>query len=190
MIERLPSIVGRLTASSLANPWKYLGAGLALALAGGLLASRLEIRSSFAELLPSDVPSVQLVNELIRRVGGDGTVLVMVEAIDGEKDLPRAEAMAKVLANDYLALGSDVIRSVEWSMKPIEAWFADHWPMFAPLKDLEKARDSIREEKARAKQHVLDLGLEDEAPEPSSSRRASMPTRPAQKSRIPARSAC
>ena len=172
MIERLPSIVGRLTASSLANPWKYLGAGLALALAGGLLASRLEIRSSFAELLPSDVPSVQLVNELIRRVGGDGTVLVMVEAIDGEKDLPRAEAMAKVLANDYLALGSDVIRSVEWSMKPIEAWFADHWPMFAPLKDLEKARDSIREEKARAKQHVLDLGLEDEAPEPSSSRRA------------------
>ncbi len=166
-----PSLVDRITAASLANPWKYLAAALALALAGGLLASRLEIRSSFAELLPSDVPSVRLLHELVRRVGGDGTVLVMVEAVNGPQDLPHAEAMAEVLARDYLALDGEVIRSAEWNLKPVEAWFADHWPMFAPLEDLVKARDAIRQEKARAKQRMLDLGLDDEEPEPSPLRR-------------------
>jgi uncharacterized protein len=168
--KNAPPFIDRITASSLAHPWSYLGAGLALALAGGLLASRLEVRSSFAELLPADVPSVRLLHELVRRVGGDGTVLVMVEAIDGPQDLPRAEAMAQKLAGDYLAYGPGDIRSVEWSMAPIQAWFADHWPMFVPLEDLEKARDTLREEKARAKQRILDLGLEEDEPDVSALR--------------------
>jgi predicted RND superfamily exporter protein len=167
MTEHRAPFIDRLTASSLARPWRFLGGALLLALAGGLLASHLEIRSSFAELLPSDVPSVRLLNELVRRVGGDGTVLVMVEAVDGPQGLPRAEAMAEILAFDYLKLGGDVIRSVEWNEKPIESWFADHWPMFVPLDDLVKARDAIREAKARAKQRMLDLGLDDEEPAPA-----------------------
>jgi uncharacterized protein len=156
------SLIDRITASSLAHPWRFLAAALGLALGGGLLASRLEIRSSFAELLPSDVPSVRLLRELVRRVGGDGTVLVMVEAIDGPQDLEKAEAMTQLLARDYLALGSDVIRSVEWNMKPIEAWYADHWPMFVPLADLEKALQALKEAKAKAKQRLFDLGIEEE----------------------------
>ena len=163
MLERhASSFIDRLTSASLRHPWKFVAVALALALAGGGLASRLEVRSSFAELLPSDMPSVRLLHELIRRVGGDGTVLVMVEAEDGPEGLPRAEAMAQVLARDYLALGRDVIRSVEWSMKPIEDWFGDHWPMFIPLRDLEQARDAVKGAKARGKQRLLDLGLEDD----------------------------
>ena len=166
MLERpASSLIDRITSASLRHPWKFLATALALALAGGGLASRLEVRSSFAELLPSDMPSVRLLHELIRRVGGDGTVLVMVEAEDGPEGLPRAEAMAQVLARDYLALGGDLIRSVEWTMKPIEAWYADHWPMFIPLRDLEQARDAVKTAKARGKQRLLDLGLEDEAPQ-------------------------
>lgn len=159
-----PLLIDRLTASSLRHPWLYLAVALALAVSSGLLASRLEVRSSFAELLPSDVPSVRLLHDLVRRVGGDGTVLVMVEAVAGPQDLGRAEAMAKALADDYLAYGPGVIRSVEWSMKPVESWFGDHWPMFVPLQDLQKARDALREEKARAKARLLDLGLEDAPP--------------------------
>jgi len=155
-------LIERITASSLRHPGKFLGASLALALAGGLLASRLEVRSSFAELLPRDVPSVQLLHELIRRVGGDGTVLVMVEALEGERDLPRAEAMAHTLAREYLALGPDVIRAVEWNVKPIAAWYGDHWPMFAPLGDLEKAERLLADAKRKAKSRMLDLGLDDE----------------------------
>jgi uncharacterized protein len=167
MLERqASSLIDRITAASLHHPWKFLATALTLALAGGGLASRLEVRSSFAELLPSDMPSVRLLHELIRRVGGDGTVLVMVEAEDGPEGLPRAQAMAQVLARDYLALGGDVIRSVEWTMKPIEAWFADHWPMFLPLRELEQARDALKGAKARGKQRLLDLGLEDEGDGP------------------------
>ena len=58
------------------------------------LASGLEIRSSFQELLPEDVPSVREIKQLIQRVGGDGTVLVVVESMDGPSGLPKAEALA------------------------------------------------------------------------------------------------
>ncbi|GEJ58121.1 efflux RND transporter permease subunit [Anaeromyxobacter diazotrophicus] len=167
-----PPLLDRLTASSLRHPWLYLGTALALAVGSGLLASRLEVRSSFAELLPSDVPSVRLLHDLVRRVGGDGTVLVMVEAVAGPQDLARAEAMGKLLADDYLAYGPGVIRSVEWSMKPVESWFGDHWPMFVPLEDLQRARDALRQEKARAKARLLDLGLDDAPPEPVRALRA------------------
>jgi predicted RND superfamily exporter protein len=170
LIDRRTTFVSRLTAASFANPWKIVGVAAVVAVVGAFLASHLEIRSSFAELLPSDKPSVRLVNELIRRVGGDGTVLVMIEAVDGPQDLPRAEAIAPVLARDYRALGPEVIRSVEWNLGTVERWYVDHWPMFVSLEDLRDAAARIHEEKAKAKSNALDLGLgeEDGGPEPAS----------------------
>ena len=69
------------------------------------LASGLEIRSSFEELLPSDVPSVVHVKELVRRVGGDGTVLVSIEALRAEDGLAHAEALALRILADRLEHG-------------------------------------------------------------------------------------
>jgi predicted RND superfamily exporter protein len=138
------------------------------AVASAWLASGLEIRSSFEELLPTNVPSVAQVKELIRRVGGDGTVLVNVEMLDPLEGLTVAEAIAEKLAKEYLAFGPSVIRTVEWNMRPIEAWYADHWPLFASLEDLQKARDTLKSEiaKAKARANPLLLHLEDEEPKP------------------------
>jgi hypothetical protein len=137
---------------------------LVLAGAGGWLAAGLDIRSSFEELLPSDLPSVAEIRELVRRVGGDGTVLVQVEALAGPDQLPAAEALAVRLASEYQALGPSVIRSVEVSLRPVERWYADHWPLFASLADLTQARDQLRAAIARGKSQVLSLGIGDEPP--------------------------
>ena len=163
-----PSLVFRLTAASLRHWRGFLAAAFALAAVGAALASRLEIRSSFEELLPTDVPSVRHAKELARRVGGDGTVIVQVEALDGPQGLPGAEALALRLADEYRGLGAGVVRSVESSLKPIERWYADHWPLFLSTGDLRKARDelvaAIGKAKARANP-MLNIGGPEEGEE-------------------------
>jgi predicted RND superfamily exporter protein len=162
-------LIERTTEAALRSPGRFLLVAGLLAAISIWLASGLEVRSSFEELLPSDVPSVAHVKELIRRVGGDGTVLVVIEMLDPLHGLAPAEELATKLAREFLGLGPGTIRSLEWNMKPIQAWYADHWPMFVSFVDLEKARDTIRAEVAKAKVRAnpLDLHLEDE-PEPPS----------------------
>ena len=152
------------TELGLRHPWRVLGAASVVTALSVWLASGLEIRSSFEELLPSDVPSVVHVKELVRRVGGDGTVLVSIEALQGDEGLAHAEALAKELAHDFLAMGPLTIRSVEWNMGSVQHWYSDHWPMFLSLDELEKARDALRTyvAKAKAKANPLLLHLDDE----------------------------
>src|SRR5438105_3299267 len=132
------------------------------------LASGLEIRSSFQELLPSDLPSVKLIQEMVKRVGGDGTVFVNVEALDGPPDLPKAEALAPKLAQDFLAMGSDQIRAVDWHVTRVENWYEEHWPLFVPLQDLQRARDAIRDEirKRTLEVNPFAIELDEEQPPP------------------------
>lgn len=184
--------IERITDEALRVPGRFLLAAGVLAAISIWLASGLEVRSSFEELLPSDVPSVAHVKELIRRVGGDGTVLVVVEMMDALQGLGPAEELATKLAQEYLAMGPGTIRSVEWNVKPIEAWYADHWPMFLSFADLEKARDTLRTEvsKAKARANPLNLKLEDEPSSPSLSPEAVPwldPARPLPREQVEAR---
>ena len=155
-----------MTSAALDRPWLFLLAALVLTGLSIERATHLEVRSSFEELLPVDVPSVKQIKELARRVGGDGTVLVLVEALDGTQGLKAAERLADVLSRDFLALGPKEIRSVEGSMAPTRDWFEDHWPLFAPLPDLVKARDSVRDQvrKAKVAANPLAVSLDDEEP--------------------------
>lgn len=136
-------LVSRLTAASLRR-WRVFLACAVVATGASLwLASHLQVRSSFEELLPEDVPSVRHAKELAQRVGGDGTILVMVESLDGPGGLKRAEAMASKLTEDFRALRPGVIRAVESDVRPVERWYSDHWPMFLPLDTLRKAQGDL-----------------------------------------------
>jgi uncharacterized protein len=158
--------IAGITRASLGHPTLFLAGATLLFALSCVLTFRLfgDIRSSFQELLPADMPSVRQIQELVRRVGGDGSVLVVVESLDGPSRLPRAEALARTLVDDYLRLGPDVIRSIEWNVRDTEAWYADHWPLFLPLSRLTEARDAlaraVAEQKRRA--NPLGLGLDEE----------------------------
>ena len=152
----------------MARPFLFLGVSLLLAGASVWAASHLEIRSDLRELLPDDFPSVREVKDLIQRVGGDGTVLVVVESSDGPSGLKSAEVAASQLASDFLALGPSEIRSVESNVRQVEAWYEDHWPLFVGVPELEKARDTLREEikKRKAEANPLAMELDDDQPAP------------------------
>lgn len=158
--------VVRLTELALARPWHFLAVGALLTAVSTWLALGLEIRSSFEELLPPNLPSVVHVKELVQRVGGDGAVLVTVETSEPGANLDGAKVLATQLAREYLELGPSVIRSVESNLGPVETWYADHWPLFASLDELKKADQdfamAVSEAKARA--NPLLLHLEDEEP--------------------------
>jgi uncharacterized protein len=161
--------IARVTTFSIGRPFLTLSGAAVLAAVSVWLASGLEIRSSFQELLPKDLPSVRLIQELVKRVGGDGTVFVNVEALDGPPGLPACEALAPKLAQDFLAMGPDQIRAVDWSVRGIEDWYLEHWPLLVPIEDLRRARDAVHEEIRRRiiEANPLALQLDDEdAPPP------------------------
>ncbi|MGZ6123806.1 MAG: hypothetical protein ACXWLR_02545, partial [Myxococcales bacterium] len=93
-----------MTRAGLERPLPLLLVAAAVVAVSIKLASGLEIRSSFQELLPEDVPSVREIKQLIQRVGGDGTVLVVVESLEGASGLKKAEAFATVLSRELLAM--------------------------------------------------------------------------------------
>src|SRR5438445_4631070 len=159
-------IIARVTTFSIARPFRTLGAAAAVAAVSVWLASGLEIRSSFQELLPSALPSGKLIQEMVKRVGGDGTVFVNIEALDGPQDLPKAEALAPKLAHDFLAMGPEQIRAVDWQVAPVEKWYEEHWPLFVPVEDLQRARDAIREEirKRTIEANPFAIELDEEQP--------------------------
>jgi uncharacterized protein len=149
----------RMTRASLRRPAIFLIVAAALFAGSVRLAMGLEVRSSFEELLPSDVPSAVNVKELVRRVGGDGTVFVDIEALEGGS-LAAAETLAPKLTADFLAMGPDSIRSVESNVLPTRAYFSEHWPLFVPTDDLQKALDGIQ--KRLDEQDPFALGLDDD----------------------------
>src|SRR4051812_16951329 len=155
-----------MTEAAVARPGLFLLVSAILAGVSVWAASHLEIRSDLKELLPSDLPSVREVQKLIQRVGGDGTVLVVVQSLDGPSGLKNAESVAPELAREFAALGPSVIRSVEANVRPVQSWAENHWPLFVPLDDLRKARDTVREEIRRRKisANPLAVDLDDEEP--------------------------
>ena len=161
-------LLARVTKHTIAHPFRTVAIASAVAAVAVWLASGLEIRSSFQELLPSDLPSVKLIQEMVKRVGGDGTVFVNVEALDGPPDLPKAEALAPKLAQDFLAMGPDQIRAVDWHVTRVENWYEEHWPLFVPLQDLQRARDAIRDEirKRTLEVNPFAIELDEEQPPP------------------------
>jgi predicted RND superfamily exporter protein len=161
-------LISRVTRAAVDHPGRFLLAALLLTAVSVKIATGLELRSSFAELLPEDVPSVHEIKEMGKRVGGDGTILVLIQSLKGPEGLKRCEALGDALAKEILGLGPAQIRSVQSKMTPVQSWFENHWPLFLPLDDLKKARDSVRDEikKERAKANPLALD-DDEASGPA-----------------------
>src|SRR3989442_1118809 len=99
------------TRAAVRHPWRVLAAAAVLTAGATALATRLEIRSSFEELLPKDLPSVTQIRELSRRVGGDGNVLVNVESLEGPAGLFPAQPLGKGLGPALPAVDGEPGRS-------------------------------------------------------------------------------
>lgn len=100
MLDRLFTYLKPAVRRLAARPLPVLAAGLILAVAGFLLASRLRIDNDLARLIPESYPSVQALQELREQVGGEHEATVAVRSPSFEANLrfardlvPRALAL-------------------------------------------------------------------------------------------------
>jgi hypothetical protein len=145
------------------NRWPIVLASIAIAVAAGLVASRIAIRADFSYLLPQSMRSVQDLRAIEKRARVIGTAMVAVES-----DHPDSRRRAAVMARDRaLALGPGMIASITFDER-VERQYAwtNRW-LFASLPDLEAARDALRRELDHAKlaANPLFVSLDDSPPD-------------------------
>jgi predicted RND superfamily exporter protein len=145
--------------------WRRHGVILALAalftLGFAALATRLELRTNVAELLPSKDPAVEELHRLGTRIGGTSVLQIAVESPDRDANLKLAAALTARLR----ALGPDVIQMATFDVRGEKKFFVDHRWIYASLGDLEALRDALRAE-IRKRKNPLYVDVLDDTESP------------------------
>lgn len=123
-------------------------------------ATRLDLRSDFIELLPTDSPSVQNLEHLKERVASYATLTVAIES----PDLKASQRFADDLVARLRTFPYDRIRFVDYNLNELTEFYKKNKWLYADLADLRDFRDRLRqriEEETRAS--VVEW-LDDEPP--------------------------
>lgn len=158
--ERLLAISRRYVDWLAPRATAVLVVSLLLTVAGGGLASRLQVRGSFADLLPPDRPSVKALDEVQARIEVLGSLYVAVEHAEESK---RKEAIAFV-TQALRELEGGLIGAVESDPLPTASYLWNNRFLFVSTEDLQKALDRLPEyiEERRKKANPLLLDFEEE----------------------------
>lgn len=125
------------------------------------LASGLELRSSFGELLPDDKPSVIELRRVNQRLPSASTLTVVGES----HDTALLKRFVDEMAPKLRALPRDRVTAVDAGPREAQRFFEANKHLYAPLKDIEKLHEEVLTsyDEAVAKEAGFDLGLDDEA---------------------------
>ncbi|NUO53547.1 MAG: MMPL family transporter, partial [Polyangiaceae bacterium] len=94
-IHAWATLLERLAGATVRRPWAFVAVALLSFLPAAWLASKLELKSSFIDLLSVDDPEVQDLNLVLKKTGGLGFSTIAIAA----KDRPKAEALAVEMAS-------------------------------------------------------------------------------------------
>jgi hypothetical protein len=138
---------------TLARPWRVVLAFSLLALGAMLLASRLEFRGSFVELLPRETQEVQDLTRVAQKAGGDGYLVVRARGASPET----LQAFSNALARRLETLPE--VRYVEHHFDV--RFFEERGLLLMPLERLRALRQDVearlRHEKRAANPFLVDL---------------------------------
>ncbi|MEM1032881.1 MAG: MMPL family transporter [Myxococcota bacterium] len=136
------------------HPWRVLAVTVVvLAVAWGT-ASRLRVRGSFVELLPSESPTAQRFRATLDRKGGAGsTILVMVASPDAKAN----RALVDALEAELRTLPDGAAKSIEHGPGPSRVFFERWRWLFAERRDLMVIACEVRRERLRRLGQYLDL---------------------------------
>jgi hypothetical protein len=134
-----------------------LVASAIVAAIAAVLVARLPLRPDLSQLLPPHAASVQHLEVLKQRARAFGTVFVVARSTDPAL----RERAAKDLHRRLAALPPRLVASVDYDDGPARRYFWEHRFLFAPLEDLQEARDAlsarVRDEKLAANPLYIDL---------------------------------
>lgn len=160
LAQRLEKAMGALAARNHRKPWQALGLAVLLVVAGGFLARKLSLSSDLVGLLPKSFSSVQDLEKLRTRFGGQGYLVVVGMNAEPEKLKQFADDMAPQLAQ------LSEVRYVHYQ-RP-NAFFEEHALYYVDVEDLKTLQERIDArilwEKEQANPLVVRL---DDAPPPS-----------------------
>lgn len=122
--------------------WLVLAAAFALFAGAAALASRLELRTSFSELLPSNDPGVVALDKTQARMGDMTLLLVGVRSPDKEANLRYADLITEKLRT----LPKSVVQLVAYNVRDLRSFFEVNRLMYLDENDLEDVHDRLRRE--------------------------------------------
>ena len=103
-------------------------------------ATRLQLRSDFAELLPQDDPEITLLKSIGERVGAPSTLIVAVQGRD-----PRAnERFAEALVRGLQPLVGTDLRAIDYRPDAAQPFFDHNKALYANLNDLQRIDDDFK----------------------------------------------
>jgi predicted RND superfamily exporter protein len=139
MYRRLEALLDRWTEYSLRHTRLVLIVAFVFSLVCVGLASRLELRSDFVEMLPTDSPSVVNLERLKSRVSSYATLAVAI----GSPDLESSKKFAEDLVARLKTFPPERIKYVDYNLKPLRDYFDNNKYLYAELTDLSDFRDRL-----------------------------------------------
>src|SRR4051794_19378904 len=137
-----------------------IAVGVFLGAAG--LASRLELRTAFHELLPSNDPGVVALMRTQNRIPDLSLLLIGVHSPDRAANQRYAETLTQKLR----ALPPSVVTLATYEVKDLKRFFEHNKWLYLSQADLENIRDRLRREITKRKNPLLvDLSEDDESVE-------------------------
>ena len=133
------------------HAWAVLLCSVVVFCGFAFLATKLELRTNVAELLPSRDPAVEELERLARHVGGTAILQVAIESPSRDANLK----MAKDLADKIRSLGPEVVADVTYDIRAEQTFFRERKLLYAPLEELSALRDALQSEIARRKNPAL-----------------------------------
>jgi hypothetical protein len=140
-------------------PAAVLIGALAVAAGCAVLASRLQLKTAFSELLPSNDPGVVTLTRTQKRMGDMSLLLIGVRSPDYQANLRYAEALTQKLR----ALPPTVVSLATYDVRDLRAFYQNNKWLFVSEDDLESIRDRLRNEISKRK-NPLFVSLDEEEP--------------------------
>ena len=140
------------------HAWWVMGVALCIGVGSALLASHLQLKTDFAELLPSGDKSVVELRRVQAELPGMESLIVNIYSDDRANNIRFADALLEKLQ----AYPKDEVGLAMAHIKEERAWFEARKGLYISLDDLQLIRDRLRIELDHAK-HPLSIDLD--APE-------------------------
>ncbi len=133
--------------------------GMVVFIGAAVLATRLQLKTAFAELLPSNDPGVVALSRTQKRMGDLSLLLIGIRSPDPDANLRYAEALTRRLR----ALPPTVVNLATYNVRDLRDFYQQNKWLFVSEDDLESIRDRMRNEISKRK-NPLFVSLEEEEP--------------------------
>ncbi|MCE9624944.1 MAG: MMPL family transporter, partial [Deltaproteobacteria bacterium] len=110
-------------------------------------ASHLKLRSDFKELLPENFQSLKDLDRILKRVGGEGSLIVAIESDDPAASIRFANDLVAKL-HEY---PPEYIKQIDYNVSEVKHFFEDHKYLYMDLEDIKTLYDRLNRRIQRQK---------------------------------------